>query len=63
MSEDTMLVRMSGGDVVRRTVASRAYVCTADGSKHVTQEEPELENDEAVIRTFGDPIPLIIKVR
>lgn len=63
MSEETMLVRLQGGDVVRRPVASRVFVEFIDGSRVLAQEHPEVEEDEVAISTMGDPIPRIIRTR
>jgi len=65
MSEDreTMLVRLQGGDVVRRPIAARTYDEFINGDRILLQEEPELNDDEMVVRTMADKYPLIVKTR
>lgn len=63
MSEDVMFVRLPGGDVVRRPVAYRQCMTDMSGKKRLIQEEPELADGEVIVRTFGDPIPTVIKIK
>lgn len=63
MSEDTMLVRMPGGDVIRRAVAYRMYAYMPDGIRQVAQSEPETNEGEVVVRFIDDPIPRIINTK
>lgn len=64
MSENTMLVRMPGGDVVRRPVAREAYVRDLPGSLIGAEVRlPELRDGEELVQAMGDPIPQIINTR
>lgn len=66
MSEDeeTMLVRMPGGDVIRRPVAYKTQALDQTGKPLGDPVcEPELHEDEAFVQVMGNPIPLIIKTR
>ena len=63
MSEEETLVRLQGGDVVRRRVASRPCIELMDGTKYPMLEEPEIADDELIVRTLNDPIPLVVKTR
>lgn len=60
---DMMLVRMPGGDVVRRAVAARHYGDLINGDRILLQEEPELNEGEMVVRTMSERMPMIIKTR
>lgn len=62
MSPETMLVRVAGGDVVRRKVESTAEVADYCGRVLGSVSEPELNHDEMLVRFLDDPIPTIIKV-
>jgi len=61
--DETMLVRLQGGDVVRRPVAARIYGDLTNGDRVLLQVEPELNDDEMVVRTMADKYPLIVKTR
>lgn len=66
MSEDqeTMLVRTTGGDVIRRPVAHVTEMRDINGRRVGTAMlDPKLGDDEEVLHMLGDPIPLIIKTR
>lgn len=64
MSEDAMLVRMPGGDVVRRPVAYAIQHRDLSGRPvGAPVREPELREDETFYQAMGDPIPLIIKTQ
>ena len=62
--QDKMLVRTTGGDVIRRPVAHVTEMRDISGRRlGAPMLDPELGDDEEVLHMLGDPIPLIIKTR
>jgi len=66
MQGSEMLVRVEGGDVIRRAIN---YIDAMEighpplDTIHIMQQEPVLNDDEMIVRYLGDPIPTIIKTR
>lgn len=56
-----MICRTEHGDIIRRRVAYRHEVKDITGRVLGSIPEPELRDDEVIVRTLGDPIPRILK--
>lgn len=61
-----MLVRVQGGDVVRRRIdcietLDISHPCFDD--IHIETPEPVLQDDEMVVRSMFDPIPRIVRTK
>ena len=57
----TMLVRLQGGDIIRRPVAYVDIKLFPDGSTQELQSYPELEDGEILYWPLGDPLPNIVQ--
>lgn len=57
----TMLVRLQGGDVIRRPVAHIDIKLLPNGVMQELQSYPELEAGEILYWPLGDPLPNIVQ--
>ena len=64
MRDKTMLVRVAGGDVIRRKVSyEQVIIADAEGKPLAAHSEPVTADDELVMQVMGDPIPTIVKIK
>lgn len=62
MSEE-MLIRLEGGDVIRRAVERVDRIDIPGQEPVVSRQHPVLNDDEIALWVISSPIPLVVKRR